>query len=122
MMSLSEHTTGLPRSPKIRAKAAKLFEEGHGYKYVARELNEPPSLIRDWGRLYRCGRFVINRSMASSRRLTNQQKQAILENVQAGLTYGEIAQKLDITPAQLRCFLRSYRAEHPGSIQNCNRC
>ena len=41
----------------IRRKAKTLFESGMGYRLVARELNLSVHTVRDWGRLFRRGKF-----------------------------------------------------------------
>ena len=42
----------------IRAKARKLFEQGAGYKKVARMLGISPQTVRDWGRAFKKGEFT----------------------------------------------------------------
>ena len=46
-----------PYSDEVRLKAKEYFERGLGYKAVARVLNLPVSITRDWGRSWKKGEF-----------------------------------------------------------------
>ncbi len=41
----------------VRRQALALFKEGRGYKLVARRLGLSEHTVRDWGRLFKQGRF-----------------------------------------------------------------
>ena len=41
-----------------RKKAKELFEEGHGYKFVAKAVGVSMHTVRDWGRRFKRGKFT----------------------------------------------------------------
>ena len=93
-------------SPDIRKKAEKLFKQGHGYKYVAKELAISKHTVREWGRSFKRGKFEPDSITAKSRyHYGEDAKKAVLELRKKGLTYRAIAKETGISISISTCRL-----------------
>ncbi len=100
-------------SPDIRKKAEKLFKQGHGYKYVAKELAISKHTARDWGRSFKRGKFEPDNINAKSRyHYGEDAKEAVLELRKKGFTYRAIAKETGICISTCRLWvIKSQLAE-----------
>lgn len=84
-----------------RQKAIECFEAGLSHRKTAERLGISEYLVRDWHRLYVRGKF---HAQLQERCLwyTDETKTAVLERLQAGASYGQIARETGIPAATVQ--------------------
>lgn len=92
---------------KIRQEALLLFQQGRGYKAVAKQLGLSIYTVRDWHRDFQNESFAMNPKRGSN--ISQSDKERILELHNIGLSRKEIASIMGIGFYSVRYTLRKYK-------------
>ena len=95
---------------KYRAMALKHFQEGLGYKVVAKKLNLSMYTVRDWYMLYQGGFFEPEMKRPGNCRenlLDSKTKEAIKIEYENGTTISSLSRKYGKCKASIRYLLKS---------------
>lgn len=84
-----------------RKAAIKLFEQGRGYKFVAKALGLSVNTVHDWQRAYRHGQFEpeVSRKLY---RYPDEVRQTIVRMRRSGWSWGEISKETGVSIASCR--------------------
>ena len=89
---------------KIRQEALLLFQQGRGYKAVAKQLGLSIYTVRDWHQEFQNESFVINPKRGNN--ISQSDREKIFELHNAGLSRKEIASIMEIGFYSVRYTLR----------------
>ena len=94
---------------RYRAMALKFFQEGLGYKVVARKLNLSMYTVRDWYMLYQGGFFkpeLKGPGNSQGNVLDTKTKEAIKNEYKKGVTISSLSRKYGKCKASIRYLLK----------------
>ena len=92
-----------------RRKAEELFAQGKGYKFVTHELGLNVYTVRDWGRLFRKGKFRPDlRHPSSDKNTIRDRKTQALTLFREGRDELAIAIKLGVSVITVRRYLKEF--------------
>lgn len=99
-------------SVEVRLEARRLFDSGHGYKFVARVLGLSPTTVRVWHDRHRNTGLLGLIPMSTNRNYPSELKLAAVEEFLAGATSAEVMSKYSISNRSiLNKWVAVYRAE-----------
>ena len=97
---------------ETRIEAARLFDAGFGYKWVASQLRLPPSTMRIWQDNYSQGRLLGLGSVTKYKKYSPEVKLAAVEKFLAGAIKTQVMAEFNITTrAMLNKWVAIYRVE-----------
>lgn len=99
-------------SVEVRLEAVRLFDRGHGYKFVARVLGISPTTVRVWHDRHLNTGLLGLIPMSTNRNYPTELKVAAVEEFLAGATSAEVMSKYSISNRSiLNKWVAAYRAE-----------
>lgn len=103
-------------SPETLIEAARLFDEGFGYRAVANQMLLSQYTVRDWLDQHNQG-ILIGLGPMRQRKFSYEEKLAAVELLVAGATKTEVMERFSIpTRSLLNKWFASYRLEGPEAL------
>lgn len=103
-------------SPETLIEAARLFDEGFGYRAVANQMLLSQYTVRDWLDQHNQG-ILIGLGPMRQRKFSYEEKLAAVELLVAGVTKTEVMERFSIpTRSLLNKWFASYRLEGPEAL------
>jgi transposase len=102
---------------ETRIEAARLFDAGFGYKWVAKQLRQSPSTMRIWQDSHKQGRLLGLDSVTTYKKYSAELKLAAVEKFLSGTVKSEVMAEFNIsTRALLNKWAVIYRDHGPEGL------